>query len=203
VRSQLERFGLIDPTRLVHVPYGVSAEFTPGADPPNGYPFLLHVGSCIPRKRIDVLLDVFAAVRRGRPDLRLVKVGGPWAPAQKEQLGRLGLAGAVDTRNGLTRGDIAALYCAAALVLLPSVAEGFGLPVIEALACGAALVASDLPVLREGAVRRWCTARSATSWQGRRPSAGCSTTPAWPPRGRTGSDRRGGTRGPTTPVQSP
>ena len=166
VRRQLERHGLIDPARLVHVPYGVSAEFAPGPAPSNGRPFLLHVGSCIPRKRIDVLLDVFAAVRRDCPDLRLVKVGGPWTPAQREQLARLGLDGAVDTRTGLLRGEIAALYRAAALVLLPSEAEGFGLPVIEALACGAAVVASDLPALREvgGPAAVYCPIGDVAAW---------------------------------------
>src|SRR5207253_2917031 len=93
-RRQIEHHGLVDPARLVYAPLGVAAEFTPapaGNPPrPGGAPFLLHVGSCIPRKRIDVLLDIFAAVRRAHPDLRLVKVGGTWTPAQREQLDRLG-----------------------------------------------------------------------------------------------------------------
>ena len=49
----------------------------------------------------------------------------------------------------MTAGELAALYAAAELVALPSFYEGFGLPAIEALAAGAPLVASDLPVLRE------------------------------------------------------
>jgi glycosyltransferase involved in cell wall biosynthesis len=168
-RRLVEQHGLIEPARLVFAPLGVAAEFTPAPEdkpPPDGAPFLLHVGSCISRKRIDVLLDVFAAARRDHPDLRLVKVGGPWTPAQREQLARLGLAGAVDTRYGLARGDVAALYRAAALVLLPSEAEGFGLPVIEALACGAAVVASDLPVLREvgGPAAAYCPVGDVAAW---------------------------------------
>jgi len=170
VRRQVEWHGLVDPARLVHAPYGVSAEFTPGPSGgpvlAGGTPFILHVGSCIPRKRIDLLLEVFAAVRRAHPDLRLVKVGGTWTPAQRKQIARLGLAGGVETRNGLKRGEVAALYRAASLVLLPSEAEGFGLPVIEALACGAAVVASDLPVLREvgGPATVYCPVGDVTAW---------------------------------------
>lgn len=149
VREQIERRGLVDPSRLVHAPYGVSPEFTPDGPSGGGPPYLLHVGTCIPRKRIDVLLDVFAAARARRPDLRLVKVSGEWSPDQRERIERLGLGGVIDHRVNLDRGEVARYYRGAALVLLPSEAEGFGLPVIEALACGATVVASDLPVLRE------------------------------------------------------
>jgi glycosyltransferase involved in cell wall biosynthesis len=150
VREQIERHGLIDPARLVQAPYGVSPEFAPGGPVPSDTPpYLLHVGTCIPRKRIDVLLDVFAAARGRVPGLRLVKVGGEWSAGQRERIARLGLADVIEHRVNLDRTEVARCYQGAALVLLPSEAEGFGLPVIEALACGAVVVASDLPVLRE------------------------------------------------------
>jgi len=176
VRRQIECHGLADPARLVRAPLGVAPEFTPvpaGDDPvpeavarPAGAPFLLHVGSCVPRKRIDVLLDVFAAVRARRPGLRLVQVGGPWPAARVRQLERLQLSGAVVRLTGLSRNQLAALYRRAAVVLLPSEAEGFGLPVIEALACGARVVASDLPVLREvgGPAVVYCPVADTAAW---------------------------------------
>ena len=114
-----------------------------------GQPWVLHVGTCIPRKRIDVLLDVCAAVRKTFPDLRLVKVSGEWTADHRQQIARLGLAGAITHVYGLTRAELAEVYRRATVVLMPSEAEGFGLPVIEALACGAAVVASDIPALRE------------------------------------------------------
>jgi glycosyltransferase involved in cell wall biosynthesis len=148
-RDGLIRHGLADPARILVVPLGVAPEFTPGDErrglsPPNP-PVLLHVGSCIPRKRIDVLLGVVAAV----PGVRLLKVGGQWTPAQREQIARLNLAGVIDHRTDLTRAEVADAYRTASVVLVPSESEGFGLPVIEALACGVPVVASDLPVLRE------------------------------------------------------
>lgn len=155
VRDQILARGLVDPARLVHAPYGTSAEFTPAAAGPVDTPvsldppFLLHVGHNIPRKRIDVLLDVFAAVRDRVPGLRLVQVGGPWPAHAAGQISRLGIGAAVTQVRGLSREQLAELYRRAAAVLMPSDAEGFGLPVIEAMACGAVVVASDIPTLRE------------------------------------------------------
>ena len=159
VAEEIKRAGLIDPDRLVLAPYGVSPEFTPGTTQPGvelswlaevgGRPWVLHVGTCNKRKRIDVLLDVVAAVRETVPDLRLVKVGGEWTSDHRERITRLGLDGAITHVCGLTRAELAEVYRRAAVVLVPSGAEGFGLPVIEALACGAAVVASDIPALRE------------------------------------------------------
>jgi len=159
VGVEIRRAGLIDPDRLVLAPYGVSPEFTPGTTQPavelpwlaelGGRPWVLHVGTCNKRKRIDVLLDVVGAVRVTVPDLRLVKVGGEWSADHRERIARLGLAGAITHVCGLTRGELAEVYRLAGVVLIPSGAEGFGLPVIEALACGAAVVASDIPSLRE------------------------------------------------------
>ena len=112
-------------------------------------PELLHVGSTIPRKRIDVLLRAFATVRSQRPEARLVRAGGPLTPDQQALAERLGIAGSVVTLPFITRDVLAAVYRRAALVLQPSEAEGFGLPVAEAMSCGTLVVASDLPVLRE------------------------------------------------------
>jgi glycosyltransferase involved in cell wall biosynthesis len=153
--------GLVPAERL-HVTYvGVADEFTADADPaadadvapllgpPGAGPALLHVGTNIPRKRIDVLLDVFAAVRREIPAARLWKVGGAFPAEFRERAGRLGVADAVVTLPFLSRPQLAAVYRRADLTLLPSDAEGFGLPVAEALACGAPVLAADIPVFRE------------------------------------------------------
>jgi glycosyltransferase involved in cell wall biosynthesis len=159
VRDEIERHRLVDPARLVYAPYGVSQEYlargrSTDEDSTASFawrdtPFLLHVGSCIPRKRIDVLLEVFALVRARHQDLRLLHVGGAWTSNQKQQIERLGLVDAVVHVPEVRRVDLATLYRHAQLVLLPSDAEGFGLPVIEGLACGATVVASDITVLRE------------------------------------------------------
>mgnify|MGYP005849571931 CR=1 FL=1 len=160
VRDQLIQHHLVQGDRLVHAPYGIEPEFfhieTALSEGDRAIlkqvgtkPFLLHVGSCIPRKRVDVLLEVFAAVRQAMPVLKLVKVGGEWSADQQSQIQHHALQENIIHLTGLQRSTLAALYRRAALVLQPSQAEGFGLPVIEALACGAIALISDIPVLKE------------------------------------------------------
>lgn len=172
VREQILRHGLCDPTRLIKAPNGVADEFTPdgpGTHPLPEFadrPYLLHVGSCIPRKRIDVLLEVFAAARRRRSELALLQVGGDWTAEQKQQISQLGIEAGVRQLRGLTRERVAACYRHATLVLLPSEAEGFGLPTVEALACGARVVASDIPPFREvgGDAVTFCPVGDVDAW---------------------------------------
>jgi len=159
VRREIERHGLLDPARLVQAPCGVSPVFSPAApetEPAEevlssmgGAPYLLHVGSCIPRKRIDLLLRIFAGLKARRPELRLIQFGGVWTSAQAGLIETLGLKDAVRQLSGRDESFAASLYRQAALVLLPSEAEGFGIPMIEALACGKLVLASDIPSLRE------------------------------------------------------
>jgi len=127
---------------------------------------LLHVGSTIARKRIDVLLRVLAAVRRHRPDVRLVRVGGPFTADQRALLRDLGLDTAVVVLPFLDRSTLAAVYRRSAIVLQPSEREGFGLPVLEALACGTPVVASDIESLREvgGRAVEYCRPEDVEQW---------------------------------------
>ncbi|HSP78120.1 MAG TPA: glycosyltransferase family 1 protein [Myxococcaceae bacterium] len=176
VREELLRHGLVPPERLVHAPLGASPEYgpepVPGARseevlrPLGGRPYVLHVGSGIPRKRVDVLLEVFAALRGQDPELRLVQQGAALSEAQRAQVERLGLGDALLQPPRLERATLAGLYRRARAVLVTSEAEGFGLPVIEALACGAPVVASNLPVLREvgGDVVRYAPVGDVAAW---------------------------------------
>jgi glycosyltransferase involved in cell wall biosynthesis len=148
----------IERTSVVH--NGPHPAYTPVADGtaeleagrllgPRGPLDLLHVGSTISRKRIDLLLQIFAAVRERAPEARLLRVGGPFNGAQRALARELGIASHIAVLPFVDPGTLAAIYRRSALLLLTSEREGFGLPVVEALACGTAVVASDIPALRE------------------------------------------------------
>jgi glycosyltransferase involved in cell wall biosynthesis len=128
---------------------------------------LLHVGSAIARKRIDVLVRVLAAVRTTHPDARLIRVGGPLTAAQRALASELGVADAIAALPFLDRATLAAVYRRSALLLLPSDREGFGLPVLEAMACGTPVVASDIDPLREvgGTAVTYCPVGDVESWR--------------------------------------
>ncbi|MBD2503645.1 glycosyltransferase [Anabaena azotica FACHB-119] len=177
VKRQIEQYQLVEPSRLVYAPYGFAPEFNITTENTSqtdqkileqigNAPFLLHVGSCIKRKRIDILLEVFARTRTIYPSLRLVKVSGEWTQSQLQQISQLNIGESIIYLQGLQRSTIAALYRRASVVLLTSEAEGFGLPVIEALACGAILVVSDIPVLREvgGQGVLYCPTEDISAW---------------------------------------
>ena len=136
------------------------------ADPGRQTSYLLHVGSTAARKRIDLVLEIFAAVRNEAPGARLVRVGGPFTAAQSLLAEKLGVAGAIQVLPFLDRSVLAAVYRRASILLQPSDAEGFGLPVLEALACGCPVIASDLPVLCEvgGTAAIYCPVGDIPAW---------------------------------------
>ena len=167
VRDEIIRHDLVPASRLVQAPLGIAEEFlgvpTQSA---SAQPYLLHVGSCTPRKNIEFLLQIFAEVRPRVPGLQLVQIGGPWTDAQRGYIEREALTPHIQQREGIPRAELASLYAGARAVLVPSLAEGFGLPVIEALACGAPVIASDIPVLREVGFEgvRFCSLADVREW---------------------------------------
>ena len=179
-RGDLVDHALIPADRTTVVPLGTHPACSAAPDDeadlaaarltgPAGEADLLHVGSTIERKRIDLLLEILSQVARMRPGVKLWRVGGAFTPTQTARVRDLGLVDRIQVLPFVTRPVLAALYRRAALVLLPSDREGFGLPVAEALACGTPIVASDLPVLREvgGAAAEYCPAGEVQEWAAR------------------------------------
>lgn len=165
VRRQLVARGIADEARLVKAPYGVSPVFTPEGERKPGR-YVLHVGSGIQRKRLDVLLDVFARLREAHRDLTLIQIGATWSDQQAAQIERLGIGKFVTQFPRLPQSEIASFYRGAQVVLMPSDAEGFGLPVIEALACGSVVVASGIASLMEagGSAAVYCGVGEVDEW---------------------------------------
>ncbi len=114
--------------------------------------FALYVGSNKPHKNLTRLVEAWPAVRAASPHTTLV-VAGVWDPRHGEPRQRaqaLGLGPAHIRWLGAMPGDdLPPLYSAATLFVFPSLYEGFGLPVIEAMACGIPVACSDVSSLPE------------------------------------------------------
>ena len=129
-------------------------------------PYVLYLGQWKTYKNLTILLQPVAAVRAELPSAQLVVAGDdPRHPEVRQQAATLP-PGSVVFPGRLPEAAVPDLYRGAAAVVLPSRAEGFGLPVIEAMACGVPVVCSDLPVLREIAdgIAIFCDPTSAESF---------------------------------------
>jgi glycosyltransferase involved in cell wall biosynthesis len=111
---------------------------------------LVSVATLEPRKGLDVLLRALAIAGSGLPPLVVVGRSG-WGGVELETMARgLGLpSGSVRQLGGVSDADLAAVLSSSSLAVVPSRAEGFGLPVVEAMAAGVPVVTSDVPALVE------------------------------------------------------
>jgi glycosyltransferase involved in cell wall biosynthesis len=149
-REVREHYRLPAERVMVAMP-GVGGEwFAPPGPPPPSLPetYVLFVGSFEPRKNLPVLLDAMARLHADDPETPPLALVGPkgWGPA----LDASGLPKeAVVFPGFLDAEQLVNTVAGAAMLVLPSRYEGFGLPPVEAFATGTPVVASDIPVLRE------------------------------------------------------
>jgi glycosyltransferase involved in cell wall biosynthesis len=116
------------------------------------YLYILYVGSIEPRKNLLRLLEAYARLREWSPKWKLVIVGARnyWKSSPVAQaVERMGLQGQVKFTGYVPDEDLPALYNGADLFCFPSLYEGFGLPVLEAMACGTPVVTSNTSSLPE------------------------------------------------------
>lgn len=141
--------GLIEPDRISVIPHGIE-RLPPAkaASLPAGSPRLLVVGRLNEVKGHRYALDAVALLARRYPAVHLFIAGtGPLEAALREQVTRLGIARHVSFLG--FRNDVRELMAAADVVVVPSVAEGFGLVVLEAFSTRSAVVAFDAPAINE------------------------------------------------------
>jgi len=117
-------------------------------------PYILYVGSERRRKNLGRLFEAFATLRQEFPELKLVKVGGSGRSNQLrsemlKKLSSLGITEDVIFTDDIPELTLAYYYSSAALLAYPSLYEGFGLPPLEAMACGCPVVTTNTSSLPE------------------------------------------------------
>ncbi|WP_199423600.1 glycosyltransferase family 4 protein [Actinotalea solisilvae] len=138
--------------RVTATPLGVAPAWaravpaTPAWLDAHGLPgdYVVFVGSLDPRKNLARLVDAHARLRAARPDAPALVLAGPAGRAAA-----LGARPGVHLTGFLADGELRALVAGARALALPSLDEGFGLPVLEALAAGRPVVGADIPAVRE------------------------------------------------------
>lgn len=164
-----------DPRRVCAIPHAIetslhAAPARPVREFPQGSaPYLLYPANHWPHKNHDLLLVAWgmARARLAGRDLRLVLTGDPLEQADvfDRSVRRLGLSDSVHRLGFVDREEMAGLLCGATGLLFPSLHEGYGLPVAEAMQAGVPVLCSDIPALREVA------GDAAIHFDPRRPSA--------------------------------
>lgn len=185
VRRQAIESLRIHPGRIVAVPLAAPSDFSPAVEtPPSERPYFLFTGTLEPRKNLHLLLAAWREVRKTCP-VDLVLAGRRRAdfPALAEEPGLRVLGEVADEA-------LPALYSGALACVYPSLYEGFGLPVLEAMQCGAAVITSRDPAIAEvagdAAIR--LDARDTRAWV--EAFITCATRPDWVARWRAMSMRR-------------
>ena len=136
-RDVVELYG-VPQDKVVVTPLGVDPAFKPSADGHDSY--LLYVGAIEPRKQPLLAADAARAL-----DRKLVVVGPTKEQPLADELRRRG----ADVRGYVTKDELVRLYQQAACLVFPSRFEGFGLPIVEAMACGTPVAAFPDAAVRE------------------------------------------------------
>jgi len=146
-RADLLRFYRIPKPRVAVIAHGVEQAFF-GLDRSRTEAYLLCVSTLHPHKNVPRLISAFARKRR---DFRLVLAGlrGFHAAAIEALIAELNLRESVQITGWVPREELYQLYARAQAFVYPSTFEGFGMPVLEALAAGIPTACSDIPPLRE------------------------------------------------------
>lgn len=146
-RQRIVEWAGVDPDRVVVAPDGASSVFTQsGARFTTDRGYLLYVGNSKPHKNLRTLLSAMEMIGRDALELHMVGVD----PSEITRLAEgLSVGHLLHIHENVPDEELAGIYRGASALVFPSRFEGFGLSVLEAMACGCPVVASDIPPVRE------------------------------------------------------
>jgi glycosyltransferase involved in cell wall biosynthesis len=150
-RRDVQHYYGVSSDKTFVVPLAHSATFRPLENGATGEtrPYLLYVGRRAHYKNFDLLLEAYSTWS-GRDAVDLIVVGDRgWTPDEERHLADLSLGSKVQLLTDVSDEQLRMLYGRAAAFVYPSLYEGFGIPLLEALACGCPVVSSDIPSSRE------------------------------------------------------
>ena len=137
--------------KVVH--HGVSTHFSPGKSTPGAKPYLLAVGDIYIQKNLHTLVEALAIIQRSSPGIRLKIAGGRTDPFYYDKIVRLiaqrGLEDSIELLGERSQEELLALYRDCAVFVFPSTVETFGMPLVEAMACGTPIVCSNTAAMPE------------------------------------------------------
>ena len=157
-KRDVQRFFNVPDDKISVAPLGVEELFRPTNDPDVlvkygvSQPYFLHVGTIQPRKNIDALVEAyeqFRAQSSGKVQLVLVGKQGWKSEQLMEKINNSPYVQDIIITGHVLKEELPVFYSMSALFIFPSHYEGFGLPLAEALACGAQCIAADNSSLRE------------------------------------------------------
>ncbi|MCE5307581.1 MAG: glycosyltransferase family 4 protein, partial [Acidobacteriales bacterium] len=153
-RRDILRYYNVDEGNLDVVRHGVEAQFSEISKTryrASIHPFLLCVSTSHAHKNLDRLIRAFADFRHAHPEFQLVIAGmrGRHSKELRRLVRDLGLIGAVDFTGWMPREELYGLFRMAHSFIYPSTFEGFGMPVLEALAAGIPTACSEIQPIRE------------------------------------------------------
>ena len=149
-RQDVQRFYGLDSDSVYVVPLARSDVFRQveqrddSLQRPTKQPFLLYVGDRSHYKNFNGLIQAYS-VWAHRKEVALVVVGRPWSADEERRLAELGIQDCVQLLTDVDDEALCRLYNQAAAFVCPSLYEGFGIPLLEAMACGCPIVASRIP----------------------------------------------------------
>ena len=155
-KDRLAEYCRVDPEKIVVIPHGVDSRFRPLpveqivlAHRELGLPpsYVVYVGNLAARKNLRRLLEAWAMVSPNHPETSLVLVGA--GDRIFRHAGLAPLPSSVVLAGYVNDAHLPAVYGGAEFFVLPSLYEGFGLPVLEAMSCGVAVMASNTTSLPE------------------------------------------------------